>query len=82
MATGPDARLALNEVRDLVALACIDDRAQELLGAPALLRRQRGERLADAARLQIDQAERQRAAGLGRVEQTLAAVERARSSAR
>ena len=54
----------------------VDDAAQELLGAFALGRRQRGQRLAEAARLQVDEAERQRAAGFGRVEQALAAVER------
>ena len=47
--------------------------------APAALRRrQLGERRGDAPLLRVAQAERQRASGLGRVEQALAAVDRAR----
>src|ERR1019366_5788609 len=76
MAGDPRSRSALNELVHLVALAVVDDLAQELLGAFAFLRRQGVEGAADTPRLQIDEAERQRAPGFGRIEEALAAVER------
>src|SRR5665213_757514 len=68
---------ALNEVIHLVALAVVDNEAEEAFGALTLNRRQGSERPTDAPRLKVDEAQRQCASGLGRVKEALAAIERA-----
>src|ERR1700690_1847299 len=69
---------ALNELFHLGSLVVVDDATKKLFCPGAFRRRKRRQCLADAARLQVDQAERQRAPGVGRVEQALPPVERSR----
>src|SRR5690606_28676913 len=73
----PTRGSAFDQAIDHGALRFVDDHAQEGFGAVALGWRQVGEGGADAALLRMEEAQREGAACGGRIEQALAAVDRA-----